>query len=422
MSRIKTLLFQAARRFPFLHRWLPKGLKDRLFLRVYNRPPERLPYAPGAFAPGVQLFGFLSASLGLGQGARLYERALQASGIPYVAIDTTGLLPGGEGQAMTLPDLPYQVHVVHLNPDMLPVFFQQVPPGFWDRRYVIGVWLWELPEIPESWKALLPLFDEIWAPSHFIEQAISRETQLPVTFMPYGILAPMDEGLSRADFGLPQEAFLVLCMFDLNSYVSRKNPAASIDAFFRAFPGREDVRLVLKMHSASDSELSVIRGLVGDDPRVVLMHEDMEKTRVNRLIALSDVLISLHRSEGFGLIMAEAMALGVPVVATDWSANTDFMDADCACMVQYKLISTEGAYIAGQRDQLWADPDVGQAAVYLRRLYEEPDFRRLISGAARQRIEQRFSIAASAERMRADMDKIWGQETKSKATKKGEVS
>lgn len=408
----KGKLYQVTRRFGFLRRLLPAGLKRRVFARLYGSAPERLPYAPGAYPAGVNLYGFLTAALGLGQGARLYARALEAAGIPTALLDARdligrpveeGALGGGICQAPR-----YDVSVIHINPDMLPLLFHLRDRREWDRRYLVGVWLWELPRIPEDWKPFLSIFDEFWAPSRFIAEAVGRETEKPVVLMPYGLDRPRTAArFDRAHFGLPEGAFLVLCMFDTSSYAARKNPGGAVQAFEAAFADAgEEALLVVKVHGAGEEDLQKIRALVRDPERLVLLNHRMEREESSSLIACCDVLVSLHRSEGFGLILLEAMALGVPVVATDWSANTDFMDGDSACMVQYTLVSTKGAYLGGQQDQLWAEPDTGQAARYLRALYEDPDLRRRIGAAGQRRAQAEYSIQESAKRLKRRFEEI----------------
>lgn len=388
-----------------IKRMIPKPVKRWLLSSGVGmgRPPKRQPYQPGAFAPGVNLYGFLSASLGLGQAARLYAQALRAARVPLALLDEQAALGRpclDTALAERLADAPaYQLSAVHVNPDALRGFFRHRPAGQWDRRYMVGVWLWELPRIPRQWLPYLPMFDEFWAPSRFIAQAMRQVTDKPVIDMPYGVSVAPDPALTRAHFGLPPSAFLVLCMFDVKSYTARKNPAAAVRAFFAALGGQEDARLVLKLYNASEKELRQLRALCGHSPRVVLVNREFTKPETDSLIACCDALISLHRSEGFGLVMAEAMALGVPVVATGYSANTDFMDETCACLVDYTLVPSKGRYLYGEKTQQWAEPDAAHAARHLRRLYEEPAFRRQIAQAGRERIERDFSVEACASRM-----------------------
>ncbi len=240
----------------------------------------------------------------------------------------------------------------------------------------------------------------MWAPSRFVAEALSRISPIPVHIVPYGIEAPVTLTVTRETLGLPADAFLVLCMFDLRSYTARKNPAAAINAFHEAF-GRnhKNARLIIKVHNASGEDIEQLDQLLGGSRDVLLVNKDMDRREVNSLISCCDVLISLHRSEGFGLVMAEAMYLGVPVIATNWSANLDFMNSQNACLVDYTLIPTDGAYLYGQMDQRWAEPDIKQAAQYLCRLYEEPVYRQTIANAGRESIRQDFSIEHCAKVM-----------------------
>lgn len=405
-------LYALSRRFSFLRRVVPGPLKRLLFRGMY-RLPDRKPYRPGAHPNGVNLYGFLTAALGLGKGARLYAAALEAGKMPHALLDAGDLLerpPEEQQYADNLSqEATYSTSVIHLNPDMLPLLFSLRDSAQWDERYLVGVWLWELPRIPEDWQKYLSVFDEFWAPSRFIAGALAQETEKPVVYMPYGIEEPKGaERFSRAHFGLPEHTFLALCMFDLNSYAARKNPQGAARAFAKAFPGDAgDACLVVKVHNATEQDLLKIRETVDPDTRLLFINQRLDSEEVAGLIACCDTLISLHRSEGFGLILAEAMALAVPVVATNWSANTDFMDADSACMVQYTLVSTEGAYLGGQTDQLWADPDLDQAAEYLRRLYTDADFRRRIGRAGQEKVRRELSIAQCAGRIERRLAEIW---------------
>lgn len=391
--------------------FMQRGLRKVARLFLPNSPPARAAYQPCAYPSGINLHGFLTSSIGIGQGARLYAKALEVSGIAHALLDANALLctpSQDDSLAGLLSKEPlYDISVLHINPDMLPDFLRTMPSPTLDRRYLIGVWLWELERIPESWQKFLPLFDEWWAPSRFIQEAMRRETDKPVTFMPYGIEAPIQEYCTRASFGLPENTFLVLCMFDTRSYISRKNPAAAVAAFQRAFENTDaNAMLVLKTHNATKQEIADMKAFTGNSERVILLNIELDKKSVNSLILCCDTLISLHRSEGFGLIMAEAMALSVPVVATNWSSNTDFMDESCACMVDYTLIPTEGVYMAKQTDQHWADADVAQAAGYLKRLYTDAAYRKAIASAGAERIRREYSIEACAARIKVGMQNV----------------
>ena len=265
--------------------------------------------------------------------------------------------------------------------------------------------------MPRTWLPVLKYVDEIWAPSEFIARALRKETEKPVTVIPYGISVPWDETVTRTELGLPEDAFLVLTMFDSNSYSSRKNPAAAVEAFARAFGvGESNAHLVIKVNHPSPEDLAFFEKTLGKDGRYTLITERMDKKRLNAMIRLCDVFISLHRSEGFGLVMAEAMALRTAVVSTNWSANVEFMPPEAACMVDYTLVPVGDQYQRGEGIQnRWADADTDQAAEYLRRLHDDPAYRRQKTDAGYRYISQHLTPARSAEKMRRRLSEILEQ-------------
>ena len=209
------------------------------------------------------------------------------------------------------------------------------------------------------------------------------------------------------DFGLDEDDFLVLMMFDSNSYVSRKNPGAAIDAFREAYGDQpERVKLVIKINNPREEDVAFVEEHIGGKASYLLITERMEKKKLNSLIRLCDVFISLHRAEGFGLVMAEAMALGTPAVATGWSANTEFMTEDAACPVKYKLIPVAGGYQFDNGRMEWADPDVHHAAEYLRRLRDDPEYYRGKAENGRRFIMDKLSMERCAETMKKRMSHI----------------
>lgn len=401
---LRRTLYDMARRMNTLRNFVPRPIKD-IGRRIFSRKRRaRLPYRSGAYPEGVNVFGFFSESLGLGQGARLYTRALAKSRTPHAMIDVR-LTPSSGRKNVNGPERfvrapVYDINLIHVNPDVLPLAQMLSPLNYWDKRYNIGVWLWELEQIPREWHECFKDVDEIWAPSSFIADALRLVSPVPISVVPYGIEAPDDPVVTRETLGLPEDAFLVLNMFDLNSYAARKNPEAAIEAFFNAFgSAHERARLVLKVHNAMPEDLDRLNRMCQGSPNVIVINTDMERRAVNSLIRACDVLVSLHRSEGFGLVMAEAMYLGVPVVATNWSANLDFMNPDNSCLVDFELVPTGGAYMYGQVDQRWAQPNTGNAAQYLKRLYADPSYRKTVARAGMESIRLNFSIDCCAQIM-----------------------
>lgn len=368
-------------------------------------------YLRPSLPEGINLIGFFKAQIGLGEGVRLYASALKKTGIPHtlVNIDCGNVKeqPEDRYEHELSPAPRFRVNLVHINPAEFSwvydsLFALRRGADSWFRHYNIGVFLWELEDVPVQWSDVFPYFHEIWTPSSFTCAALRKTAGIPVRIVPYGIEAFVEPGTTRATFGLPQNTFLALMMYDCHSVAERKNPAGAIEAFLSAFGDdpKADVSLVIKMNNATDSDIASVHALAGGDRRIQLITELMPRKRVNTLISLCDTYLSLHRGEGFGLTLAEAMALGVPVIATAYSANMDFMDEQIACLVRYTLIPVGEAYPNAPAGALWADPDIGQAAGYLRHLYEQPAARREMASLAQERLKKEYSVMQSSLSLR----------------------
>ncbi|MBQ9252011.1 MAG: glycosyltransferase family 4 protein [Clostridia bacterium] len=360
---------------------------------------------------GINEYGFIRAQIGLAQGARCYARGLEESQIPFtlVNVDYIDWMEQNDHtwDGKITPRGKYAINLMHINADQMADASKSYFHRDFDNHYNIGVWLWELETLPASWQSGFAYVDELWVPSQFIAEAIRKETEKPVTVIPYGIETPVD-GSTRADFGLSEDDFLVLAMYDSRSYATRKNPEAAIRAFQQAFSHQGTrARLVLKVANGKEKEIQGLKQrLEAAGIRYHLVTEKFEKPKLNALIACCDVFISLHRSEGFGLVVAEAMNLGLPVVATAWSANAEFMPEDCTCRVGYTLIPVGDDYQFGDDTQRWADPDVAQAAEYLRLLYDHPERAREMGEKEKAYIQRELSPEACGRRMRERYEEI----------------
>ena len=328
---------------------------------------------------GVNLIGDIRAEIGLGQSMRLLANELELSKIPFgiYNFQLDGNVRRGDHsfEHQMREDYPYRVNLFHVNPQEVGLAYLYLNKDIWRDRYNIAFWLWELEEFPQEYQEAIKFFDEIWTPSEFASSSIRKVTDKPVYTLPYYVTAGKDENCGRADFGLPEDKFLYLIMYDTNSTMARKNPVGALDAYKKAFPVEDEhVGLVIKMNNPKQEDLEVLREQTKGYQNLYLIAEVLDKPKVNSLIAAVDVFVSLHRAEGFGLVMAEAMLLDTVCVATDWSSNTEFMDADSACMVSFRKVEiqeTSGNYKKGYR---WAEPNVEEAAGYMRRLYEDPAY------------------------------------------------
>lgn len=353
---------------------------------------------PHAGPAGVNVAGYFRAELGVGEGARLLVSALEAADVPCrVRISTrTGsrqdhpfdLRQPSRGGTDPF-DAPFDTNVVCVNADQLADFATEAGPEFFAGRYTVGQWAWELEEFPDAWPEAFDLVDEIWAVSEFTRKAIAAATEKPVFAVPHAIVAPSaSSAFDRGSLGLPEGRFLFLFAFDLLSVLERKNPLGLVDAFTRAFRPDEGPVLVLKAMNGDQRipDLERIRLAIEGRPDILLIDRCLDVDQLVGLMQLADCYVSLHRSEGFGLTMAEAMALGKPVIATGYSGNLDFMDAETAYLVRW----TEGAVPAGcepyREGAVWAEPDVEDATHLLRHVVEHPEEAAEVGRRAREAV------------------------------------
>jgi glycosyltransferase involved in cell wall biosynthesis len=312
---------------------------------------------------------------------------------------------------------PHDVNVVHLDPPASRDIDHHHGKGFRAGKYNIAYFAWELPEFPDAWVSSFDYFDEIWCPSDFTSAAIAMKSPLPVLTMPHAIaipgadnaaLQPTDLALVRQRFGLPADKFLFLTLFDLNSYSARKNPRAAIDAFRRSGLAGKASALVIKVQNVSgnESDLAALQSSVGDLPGTVLLTETLSRADIYALEAACDCFVSLHRSEGFGLAVAESMLLGKPVIATDWSATSEFVTADNGFPVRAKLVTLDQNHGPYAKGSTWADPDPLHAAEHMRTVFHDRELASRLGNAARETIRTRYSPAVIGARYRQRLESI----------------
>ena len=384
---------------------LPKQLREKLKKR-YHKSIRHIEIKKGNmsdFEKGVNLIGFIKAEFGLGHGCRLLAAALEQAGISWLAIDYDKMPHFRYGDKTWIHKIEEKprnnTNIFHVNPDVLYHINMYLPDEIWTVPYNIGFFLWELSELPQDWIRSIELFDEIWAPSGFIVDTFKKYTDKPVIKIPYGININDCAAYDRTYFGLQENIFLFLVMFDINSTMERKNPMGAVNAFIEAFSGKfEQVGIVIKINSfaGSDEEVQKLKEPLEGYQNVYFIEKILDRDEVNGLINSADSFVSLHRSEGFGLVIAEAMYLGKPVIATNYSANIDFMNVENSCPVDYtmtKITKDSGPYKKGSE---WADPDIGQAAFYMQKLVNDREYYENISQKAALFIKENLSIQKSA--------------------------
>jgi glycosyltransferase involved in cell wall biosynthesis len=387
---------------------LPARQRRALLWRATAMLAPRPAQPPPPAREGLCVAGELSRASGLGEVARLMLQGLERLGVPSWALDVGGAV----GAARDLPPVsdrmppPGAPLLIHVNAPLLPLALLRLPRATLRDRRLIGYWAWELPSVPEDWRAGAAFVHEAWVLSRFTASAI--ESLLPgrvrVVPPPLAAVPPIPSALDRAAFGLPENAVVVLVSFNLASSFERKNPLQAVAAFREAFGARTDRILVLKIGNPADfpEDFRTLRQAVADTPNIRLDTRTLPPGDSHALTAAADIVLSLHRSEGFGLIPAEAMLLGRPVIATGWSGNMDFMDAESTSLVGYRLVPARdprGVFEAP--GAMWAEPDRREAVAALRRLADDPQARAVLGERGRLAATERLGLGPLADALRA---------------------
>jgi len=396
-----------------LWRLLPVEARRRAFMIAARlsspRPTPALETLPGT----ITVAGFLRSTTGLGAAARLCLTALSEAGYDVRFVDIGAAFGQSDYPDARLPGLPAGpgggVVLVHANPHMLPLAYMTIGRSVLRGKHVIGCFVWELAAIPRAWQGMLDLVHEIWAPSEFTRRAFACATDKPVQVVPYPVavgdrlrLSESAERFTRDQLGIPEGAFTALSMQHMGSTLGRKNLIGAIRAFKQAFGAAADRVLVLKLADMDQwpEAAARIRNEIGSAPNIMVLEGKLSTEEILGLIWCCDSVLSLHRAEGFGLVLAEAMLLGKPVIATRWSGNLEFMTDENSVLIDCSLVSAfdEDAHLYVDKNQRWAEPDVAAASAWLRRLASDPELRRRIGDRARRDVAA--ALGADHYRMR----------------------
>jgi glycosyltransferase involved in cell wall biosynthesis len=327
-------------------------------------------------AAGLNIVGYFRAEVGVGEAARLLTAAVDRTGVPYVTIpyERTRSRQEHPFDATADGEARFDTTILCVNADQVANFASDAGRGFFDGRYTVAYWAWEVEPFPETMYRGFDFVDEIWTYSAHSAAAIAAVSPKPVLAMPPPIVRPPASAKTRAELGLP-DGVVFLFVFDFLSILERKNPAAAVEAFTRAFAPNEGPHLVIKSINGDKKpeQLEQLRASVAGRGDIHVLDGYVSSEDKNALIASSDAFVSLHRSEGFGLTMAEAMALGTPVVATGYSGNLTFMDDANGYLVPYTLTAIPPGCSPYPAGGMWADPDLDAAAALMRRIHEHPE-------------------------------------------------
>jgi len=417
--------FDSMRRSPRLRQLyyrIPPRLRTAIHRRLlrtigrfslWSAPDYAEPSGNRLVSEGLNLIGYFRGEFSIGECARAFAHAALESGEPKVALVNFAAGPAErntnrqfDDRLMSGPE--YPVNVCFVNADQTTVLFDAMPSAL-RGRYNVGYWFWELQAFPAAWQTALDAVDEVWVASDFVQQAVAGAAGTkPVRVVPYPIHVDLSRTYSRPEFGLPPDVFVFIFNFDYLSYFERKNPGALISAFRTAFPDDAGVVLVLKTTGASAAPQAAksLRGLANADPRIIFFDAVLDREAMYGLLSVADAYVSLHRSEGLGLGLAESMYLGKPVIGTGYSGNLQFMTRENSCLVDFKLVDVPSQSYPHAADQQWAEPDIADAARWMRRVYLDAEFRNGIAGRGADHIRQHMSRGAATATMAAELHRI----------------
>ncbi len=361
------------------------------------------------FPAGVNLLGYFESEKGVGEGGRSNLRIIQATGLPYIL---NNWVDAGSSNVESVSEKldsgnPYVINLMTLNADGMQAFGRG-HSAYLQGHYNVGYWAWELSDFPHEWDTAFGYVDEIWTPSAFTGAAVASSSPVPVVVVPHSLSSnDFEVAANHAAFGLDSNVFLFLFIFDFHSFLERKNPLGLIRAYRNAFGSRQDVQLLIKSsHSAEHKdELDLLQNEAAGS-NIKILDTVLTREAKQQLIMTADCYISLHRSEGFGLTLAEAMMCGKPVIATAYSGNVDFMSDADSFLVPYRMVAldrTHGPYKAGYQ---WADPDLDYAADVMRHVESHRETAASLGSRAKAKISGILNPATIGASVRRRFDKL----------------
>ena len=364
---------------------------------------------------GINIAGHINGDFGLAQGVRSSIKAIEAAGIPFV-LNNLHILNASNSDTTYnnfSVNNPYPINFIHTNPDWLnrginQGLFPIIKSEYFRNRYNIGFWVWELPKFPSEWEFAFDYFDEIWTASGYCSDSISMVSPIPVLRMAHSLdlSVPL---LGRESLGFPKDKFIFLFVFDFHSSFERKNPLAIIKAFKHAFgTNNEDVLLLIKFYNSQSypHQREQLQVASAHYSSIKLIDKHLTKDEINALVYNCDCYISLHRAEGFGYTMAEAMYYGKPVIATAYSSNLDFMSVNNSFLVKYDLVTTSKDYGCYPQGSIWANPDINHAAQLMQQVVNNPQEAKKVGNRAAKEIKYLLSPVTLGERMRNRLEQI----------------
>ena len=362
-------------------------------------------------ARGVDVVGFFTAEHGVGEAARTLVSALRTTDIDISTVNYTDTESRTEHFFVTDDVSRHHTLLMSINADQLVVARDRLGDHFFHNRYVIGQWFWELEVAPAWYEPAWPIVNELWAPTRFIEEMLKKNapSKVVIRHVSLPIVPPrIDDSFTRPRWNIDGR-YMFLFVFDLMSIMKRKNPLGLISAYSKAFSENDGAQLVIKtMNGDKRSEdLALLLNAASSRSDITIINEVFTSTETSTLISLADCYVSLHRSEGLGLTLSEAMSLGKPVIATNYSGNTDFMTDTNSFLIPWSRVPV--GHGAGGYDPAatWAEPDEDAAVETMRFVFKNQHEARIRGARAREDVLGGHSQAAAGTIMKSRLEEIW---------------
>ena len=362
-------------------------------------------------ARGVDVVGFFTAEHGVGEAARTLVSALRTTDIDISTVNYTDTESRTEHFFVTDDVSRHHTLLMSINADQLVVARDRLGDHFFHNRYVIGQWFWELEVAPAWYEPAWPIVNELWAPTRFIEEMLKKNapSKVVIRHVSLPIVPPrIDDSFTRPRWNIDGR-YMFLFVFDLMSIMKRKNPLGLISAYSKAFSENDGAQLVIKtMNGDKRSEdLALLLNAASSRSDITIINEVFTSTATSTLISLADCYVSLHRSEGLGLTLSEAMSLGKPVIATNYSGNTDFMTDTNSFLIPWSRVPV--GHGAGGYDPAatWAEPDEDAAVETMRFVFKNQHEARIRGARAREDVLGGHSQAAAGTIMKSRLEEIW---------------
>ncbi len=390
--------------------WLRHIVGQAWDRRMPSTPPSR----PSP-SKNLNLIGWTDSPTGVAQACRGSIAALEDAGVGHTITNLDDLpdLPSLRWASSQRPQCSMQIQLHHVNADMMDFVYRRIPYSANRSTYRIGYWFWELSQFPAELYWTYNFVDEVWSPSRFCYDSLSEYAPVEVRWVPPCVPSPVPRPGGRADLGLPLDSFLVFSSFDARSIALRKNPIGLVDAFAQLTSrASRAVHLLFNVvhPEVAPGLVELLREQTYQLP-ITLLTGGVSRIQYAAMLTACDAYVSLHRSEGLGLPMIEAMYLDKPVIATDYGGCLDFLDETTGWPVDYRISRIEtsiGPYPAGAK---WADPDIADATQKMLSVLENPEQTRSRCREARIKVNELYSARAAGERFLKELERLQALET-----------